>query len=197
MSKSLTAIALTDGVQDFANANTTDFFKLLRVRLVRTDTTPDEYNDKITIRDFLPPDLTKSSMWNIQSVSYDWINSKIRLERAIAIGSGETLQIQGEYWKTPTTITGSTLDTAFAFQDHHFDVFVDGLKWAFYDFIGDSRAGTAQVTRDGRRLYTGQLGVFMDALQSMASAEDYGDEGSEYPDEPMGNRESGGVGLWR
>lgn len=195
--KALTAIAMVDGTQDFAIAagNTTDFYKLLRVRIAQTDCTPDQFNDKITIRDWLPPDLTKSGMWGIQSAAWDPVGLKIRLERAMSVGTGNTFELQGEYWKNATKITDELMDAVFLFPDEYFPVFVDGVEWRLLKFIGDSRAGTIQTNRSGQRAYTGQLGVFMESLWNMMQSEDYGDEGSEYPDSPLGAREWG-VGFY-
>lgn len=193
---SLTAIPLVDGTQDYAlAAGNNNLHKLLRVRITRTDTTPDQYLE-LMIRNELPPDLGKTSMRGIQSCAYDGINDKIRLSRALSIPSGETLQIDGEYWKKPTLIADAGLGTAFLFPDRYFPVFVEGLKWKFYEYVGDSRCGTAQTDKSGRRTYTGQLGVFMESLHTMAQNEDYGDEGSEFPDSPIGEASFSGFGIY-
>lgn len=188
----MTAIALVDGTQDYSlDAGNTNVRKLLRLRIVRTDTTPDEYRDLI-VRDWLSPDLTPRSYTAIQSAAWEPVGTKIRLETAVSVPSGVTLTINGEYWKNPTKIGDAQLSTAFSFDDEFFPIFVDGLMWRLYKFVGDDRAGNIQTDRNGRQTYTGQLGVFMDGLYRMAQAEDYGQQGSEFPDSPIG--ESAGAG---
>ena len=194
--KALTAISCTDGVQDFALASgNNDLHRLMQLRIARTDLTPDVYNDNITIRTWLAPDLTATAMGNIRAASYDGINDKIRLERAINVPSGETIVIQGEYWYKPTVIADGQLSTALPFPNRYFNVYVEGIKWKFFQFLNDPRAGTAQMDKRGERVYTGQLGIFMDALYEMKIAEDYGDEGAEFPDDPIGARDVG-VGFY-
>ena len=192
----LTAISLTDGTQDFSlDAGDTDIHRILRLRTVRTDTTPNQYRDLI-LRDWLPPDLSEGSFATIQSAAYDPVSAKIRLERAISISSGETVQIQGEYWREPTKITPATLYTAFDFPDRHFPTFCEGLKWKLKQYIHDADAGSIQTDRKGNQAYTGQLGIFMDSLFRMMQSEDYGDVGAEFPDSPFGERMSLGVGIY-
>jgi hypothetical protein len=188
----LTAISLSDGTQDYSiDAGDTDVYKVLRVRIVRTDTTPDQYHD-LGMRDWLPPNLDTASMLSQRAAAHEPVSSKIRLESAIAIGSGTTLEIQGEYWTDPAKITDQTLGDAFSFDDTYFPVFVDGMKWKLFQYVNDSRAGTITTDRSGRKTYTGQLGIFMEGLWNMMQDEDYGADGTEFPDAPIGESASAG-----
>lgn len=187
--KALTAITGVDSTQDYSiDAADTDFWKLLRVRIVQTNTTPDIFHDDIKIREWLSPDLTPCGMYGITSAAQYQVSTtvKIRLSQALAVGTGETFQLQGEYWKNPVLITDATLSTAFVFDDRFFPVFMEGLKWQFYDYLGDSRAGTVQVTKSGQQVWTGQAGLFYGMLQGMASAEDFGAETPDYPEYALG-----------
>ncbi|KKK59717.1 hypothetical protein LCGC14_3031610, partial [marine sediment metagenome] len=66
-------------------------------------------------------------------------------------------------------------------------VHVEGIKWKFYQLADDPRAGTVQVVNHNK-IYTGQLGIFHDALNDMKAQEDVGDALSfEFPSDPLGN----------
>jgi hypothetical protein len=187
---SLTAITCVDGTQDYTiDAGDTDVRKVLRVRLVRTSDTPDTYID-LDRRDWLAPDLMATGAGGMSLFAEEPVTGKIRLERAISLGTGETVQIQGEYWKDPIKITNSELGDAFAFPDQFYSVFVEGLKWQAYAFLDDSRAGSVQTQKNGGTVYTGQLGVFRTMLDDMAMAEDYANHGGEFPASPIGERMS-------
>lgn len=192
----LTAIPTSDGVQDFAiDAGNTNIARILTLRLIRTDTTPDEYHD-IDVRDFLPPDLTKASMYNMTCAAYEPISNKIRLERAIDISGSATVTINGEYWKDPTKIVDAGLGSAVLFPDRYFCVFVEGVKWQLMQFANDARAGDVQINSRGDAIYTGQWGIFMALLEQMARAEDYGDIAGEFPSTPIGDRVFGSRGFY-
>jgi len=91
------------------------------------------------------------------------------------------------------------MSTILPFPDHFFNVFVEGVKWKIYQLGDDPRAGTAQHSKNGSmtRAYSGQLGVFMDMLLSMARDEDLktGDEFS-FPEQPLGVGRSWWPGLY-
>lgn len=187
--KALTALTGVDGTQDYTiDAADTDFWKLLRVRIVQTNTTPDIFHDDIKIREWLSPDLTTTGMYGIHSAAQYQVSStiKIRLNAALSVTGSDTYQIQGEYWKNPVLITDATLSTAFVFDDRFFPVFMEGLKWKAYEYLGDSRAGTVQVTKSGQQVWTGQAGIFFGMLQRMAEVEDFGAETQDYPEYSLG-----------
>lgn len=181
----LTAIALVDGTQDYTIANN-DVYRFLRLRIVRTDTTPDDYGDPLEIRNSLEPDLNPRGYQSQKLIAFEPVSAKLRLESAAFVGTGETLQIQGEYQKQPTLINDAALVTAFVWPDIYFGPFVEGLKWKLYQFVDDKRAGTVLTDKTGRTTYSGQLGIFMSALDRLAAAEDYAAEDSTYPETPLG-----------
>lgn len=181
---SLTAVSVTDGNQDVGSAPA-DFDHLLRARLVRTDLTPDEFHE-LNIVTWLAPDLSEVGYQQITSICYEEAENEFRFDRAVDVGTGMTIQLQGEYKNTPTRITDSNLTTAFLFPDHYFQVFVEGLLWQAYRYADDPRAGTTQTMRNGQRSYTGQLGIFMDLLFQMAADQDYGAGSMMHPETPLG-----------
>ena len=190
---SLSVEAVANGQQDYT-INSSDFWRLVRVRLTKTSDTPDTYRELI-VKDHLAPDLTKMSFLAMQYCSYDGALSKLRLERAMQVASGETYTINGEYQKKPTKIT-ATSDAIHA-PDHYFPVFVAGMKWLAYDFANDDRAGTAVLVKGGRVQYTGALGIFYRQLQDMVNAEDEGDGTPlSFPYETFGARNVAGFGIY-
>lgn len=180
----LNAISLINAQQDYSITNT-DFSRLLRARLVKT---PTFYGPPLDILNSLEPTTCQVGFLSIESIAYEPVTSKLRLEYPVSLGSGEVVAIVGEYQKKPTKIEDAQLGTAFSFPDHYFQVFMEGLKWKLYEFEGSPKAGSVVVARDGRKSYSGQLGVFMESLQEMAAAEDYSAEETLVPETPMGSR---------
>lgn len=186
----LTPIALVDGTQDYANAHT-DFLRWHNARLVRTDTTPDQYNDLITVSHLEPELSEKGGLRNQKYLSWERPLNVFRLERAASVGSGVTLQIQGEYQKKPTRITDAnmTSTTVLGFDDHHIGTYIEFLKYYMYKLADDPRAGTVVINKRGDKQYSGQLGLAYDALMRMQSLEDmFDDQQFIFPDTPIGHR---------
>lgn len=181
--KAITAIPLVDGTQDYTFAPA-DYFRLTAARTVRTDTTPDEYCEVVVLRN-LAPDLSKGGFRaGLTSIAYMPAITKLRLNQAASVGSGQTLEIQGEYQYQPTKITATS--AGFPFPDQYFQVFCHGLLWQFMMLAKDSRQGTAQSNGKGGVIYTGQMGVFYDALMAMREAEDWGAGDQIFPSDPLG-----------
>lgn len=179
----LTAIALVDGTQDYAWAPA-DYMRIVAARIARTDVTPDEYDELKILRN-LPPELTKAGFKTLSSIAYIGALSKLRLNFAAAVPTGATLEIQGEYQKQPTKITANS--ATFPFPDQYFPVFIEGYKWQLYLFADDPRAGNSQMDKkSGQAVYTGQMGIFYDALMSMREAEEWGAGDAIFPDDPLG-----------
>lgn len=192
---SLTAIPLVDSQQDYAlnSGDATALLRLLHARIARTDLTPDEFRE-IDVAEHLSPELTRKGGINqIRKIAYVPALAKLRLDLAAAVPTGTTLAIQGEYQTNPTKITA--LATTLVWPDQYFDVFTEGLLWKAYQFADDSRAGTAQMVKGGRVVYTGQMGVFFGALQRMIETEDYSGTPLIFPQVPLG-ASSGGIDLF-
>lgn len=194
----LTAINLTDGVQDYTPTDT-NILRPVRLQLARTDTTPNEWRE-LALLSNLSPELTrKGGIDTITSIGWYPASNYFRLAMAASVGSGQTLQIQGVYQKLPTKIVAGNFSSVFAFPDCYFPVFVEGLLWQLYRLSDDPRAGQASYSKNGSmmRQYAGQYGVFMDALLSMARTEDLnaGDE-FQYPESAVGQGRSYWPGLF-
>ncbi len=181
--KSLTAIPLVDGTQDYTFAPA-DYMRIIFARIAQTNTDPDEY-DELNVVKFIAPDLVKNAFrQGLQQIAYLPQSQKLRLSRAAAVPTGNTYEIQGEYQFIPTKITstGATLP----FPDQYNSVFCDGLLWKFYQLAKDDRAGTLQVTKSGAVAYTGQMGIFNEGILAMRDAEDWGAGDNVFPDSPLG-----------
>lgn len=175
--KTMTAIPLVDGTQDYSIAGVTDWYRPAYLRITRTDTTPDQYVS-LNIMSHLEPELqVKHGFPHFTNIAViDETTKVLRLDTAASVPTGVTLQIDGAYQVTKTQIGDTQLAGASGWiPDHYVDVLAEGLKWKFWQMIDDPRAGNVVVDRHGNRQYTGQLGVFWDALQEMAAAEDAGD----------------------
>lgn len=189
-------IPLLDGIQDYSPAET-DILRPVRPRIVRTDTTPDEFRE-LDILDNLAPELTiKGGLDSIQAVGWRSDINKFRFDRAISISGTQTLQLQADYQRAPTKITDNNLTVPFSFPDHFYGTFVEGLKWKIYQLGDDPRAGNIVIDKRGTVQYTGQLGVFVDSLNVMARTEDLsqGDQ-FQFPASPMGVSRAIGPGLF-
>lgn len=195
---SLTPITCSDGVQDYVPTDT-NILRPVALRLVRTDVTPNEYRELGLLAN-LSPELTRTGgLETIRAAGWYPAGNFIRLALAASVSSPQVLQIQGEYQTTPTKITQPGLNTVFAFPDHFFMVFVAGLLWQCYVLSDDPRAGAVQYQKNGTQMkvYTGQLGLFMDLMLQMARTEDLG-AGDEFqwPDNPLGVGRSYWPGLY-
>lgn len=172
---SLTAIQLTDGIQDYTPTNT-DILRPLKIRMVRTDITPNEFED-LAILANLPPDISrKLGFRTIKNIGWFGSQSVFRLETAVNISPNTMLQLQGEYQKVPSKINQSTMTTVLPEPDYYFGVFVEAVKYYAMALSDDPRAGGISVQKNGsvNKGYTGQFGMFMEALLNMARTEDLG-----------------------
>lgn len=77
------------------------------------------------------------------------------------------------YKKTYPAITSLNVATpgALILPDEWAWVYEQGMLWQAYLYADDRRAGEATISNDGKRQYTGQLGMFMAALQEMRESE--------------------------
>jgi len=174
--QALTQITLVDGQQDYSLGGTdlTTFYRFSKIEIQNTSVSPTASRRLNQKNDLSVELVTKGGLETIRFFSWEATINKIRLDYPAAVPSGTTLVLNGEFQKQPTQITGSNLTTAFAAPDHYFQVFVEGLRWKFYELTDDPRAGTTQFVK-GRAVNTGQKASFMDAFQSMREAEDFSD----------------------
>lgn len=187
----LTAINLVDGTQDYAyTSDSTTLFRLVSARVYRTDiTSPGNPVKDVMIMSWIEPaPADRISFPNFRSIAHNRITSKIRFEAPIAIPSGQTLQLKGEYQKFATKITDANMSQAAALDslpDEYFHMFCQGLLWQLFKFTRDKRAGTAQLV-NGQVVYTGQLGEFHDSIVACMQAEGWGQGETRFPDDPLG-----------
>lgn len=171
---------LVDGQQDYSLGAIT-MMRPTQFWLVRTDTSPNEVIN-INVAKNLTIDLIPKSPLAVRSASLQAGILKLRLESAVQIPSGTSWELQGEYQPHPTKI--SDLQDGFWFADEYLEVFAKGLVYWAYRLADDSRMGSMQ-SQDGRAVYTGALAEFMQAIQDMAAAEDFGNIDPYYPGEPI------------
>lgn len=186
---SLTAINLVDGTQDYTPTNT-DILRPLKVRVVRTDVSPNEYRELALLANLSPELTRKGGLETLEAVGWFTSQNFFRLNVCASVGSGQTLQLQGEYQKIPTKITAANMTTTtLPIPDHYFDVFCSGILWKLYKLADDPRAGGIQMAKNGglQRIYTGQLGEYVDALLNMSRTEDLGNgDEFQWPESPLG-----------
>ena len=186
---SLTPITLVDGQQDY-NPSNSDILRLLKIRMVRTDITPNEARE-LAMLDGLGVELTRKGGLDYNtSFGYFASSNTLRLMYAASVGTGQSLQIAGEYQKAPARITDSTMNSPFAFPDQYLFMFIEGLKYFIYQLSDDPRAGTIQMSKNGRfqQNFSGQFGVFMHHLTYAARTEDMsrGDQ-FQFPENNLGS----------
>ena len=192
---SLTSITAVQGTQDYSISNN-DFMRIWRLRLTRTDITPNTIRD-IEVLSWIAPNIEQTgTIDTIYAGSYIDTLAKLRLDKAASVPTGVTWQIDGDYQKLPTKVSATS--QVIPFPDHYFDVLVEGLTWKYYKLGDDPRAGEIQADKtSGNRTYTGQLGTFYNALREMMESEGFGYGDSQlFPDSPLGVGRLSNPGLF-
>lgn len=96
---------------------------------------------------------------------------------------GYTGTLISQYKKQSTIISsGNYTSTVLAFPDQYVPVYQAGVDYYALRYADDQRAGGCTVDQDGKREYTGQLGVFMAMIWELRAAEKLP---LVYPDGPM------------
>jgi hypothetical protein len=176
-----TLLPLVDGKQDYSVP--TNIYRFTKLSLVRTDVNPDVYRE-IDVADDLDIDLNPRSWGMIRSGCLQGGFGTLRLDSAVAVPTGQTIEIQGVFQINPNKV--SALTDGMFFKDQYVNVAFAGLLHYAYRLNDDDRAGTAQTTSQGQIAYTGQLGIFMAGLEQMKSAEAFGSIDTYYPETSMG-----------
>lgn len=102
--------------------------------------------------------------------TFQWIpgggTDTIRLD-ARALYPNNT-KFYGVYKKSLTPFTAKTIEetATFLIPDEFYYVFEEGVLWKYLRYIGDQSAGGVTI-QEGKAVYSGQFGVFMDAIQEM------------------------------
>lgn len=170
-------IPLSDGTQDYSSPP--NIFRLLKGWLNRTDVTPNQ-KIELDVVENLDVSIVPAAYTVIRAICLQPAIGQLRLEQAIQVPSGMTIEINGVYQLHHQKITALTAQLWC--KDQYFDVFIKGLQYWGYKLSDDSRAGTEVVDNMGRKQYTGQLGEFMGALNDMAQAEDFGGNDNYFPE---------------
>lgn len=190
---------VTGGLGTSGGSGTPNILRPLKMRMGRLDCNPPEYRELSALGN-LSPELTRTAGIDTMK-AVGWFSSQnfFRFDVSPQVSQGQIIQLLGEYQVLPTKITAGNMTTAFQFPDEYFNIFVEGLKWKIYQLGDDPRAGNGQINKNGTmmKVYTGQLGTFLQDLQEMARTEDLsaGDE-FRFPSEPMGVGRSYWPGLY-
>lgn len=177
---------LVDGTQDYSIGTTTagGFYQLLRVRITRTDITPNVVREKDIVQWLAPNVETQASIDTLQAIAplSENLTTGLRLDSAASVASGTSYRIDGEYWAQPVKITATS--ATITFPDQYFNVVLECLKWKYYQLGDDKRAAQ-------------QYAVFNAALKTMIDDEDFG-EGMQqrFPGDVLGAGKAGNPGLY-
>lgn len=184
------AIPLVDGTQDYSVPS--NLYRLLSAYINRTDTTPDVARD-IDVADDLAVDLVKRSYTAIRCCAHQAGFGVLRLESAVSVPTGTTLELGGIYQAQPTQVT-STAQTIWML-DSGFDIPVAGILYWVYKLADDPRAGGIQTVEHGKAVYTGQLAEFHNLLDLAWAQEELSGTNQYFPDSPMGSGRDSSGGL--
>jgi hypothetical protein len=178
------SLPLADATQDYSVVApyTGTIFRVTQFSIARTDTSPVQVRE-IRVAKNLTVDLISKSPNAVRAASYQAGVGMFRLESAVQVTSGATWELRGEYQPYPAKISDPS--DHFWFADEHLEVFAKGLAYWAYRMADDARMGSMQ-TVNGRAVYTGALGEFMQAIADMAAAEDFGNLDGYYPDDVIG-----------
>jgi hypothetical protein len=158
-------ITVTSNTQDYAFTKPADFLWLERSYIW-------DGSKEIPLRveAFLPPSpSTKNVPSRIAYVSSS--GDKLRLYPSPQVNANSVLVNLYKKAYTPITETNIGVGGSLIMPDEWTWVFEAGCLWQAYLYADDARAGSAAITNDGKRQYSGQLGVFMSAIQEMREAE--------------------------
>jgi hypothetical protein len=172
---------LVDGVQDYNVP--VNFHTMLRARITRTDTTPD-YSVNLEPTEHLEPELRKQPWTGIRLISHEPDLGMLRLDSAVQVTSPAVLRLNGEYLVQATKITATS--QGLWMKDEYLDVYAKGLAYWAYKLADDPRAGSSSTDGEGRKLYSGMMGEWMDGIMEMRQSEDFAALPQLFPDDSMG-----------
>jgi hypothetical protein len=190
----ISPITALNGIQDYANVPL-DFYQILAGRINRTDVTPAQIQP-IKVVGHLEPEVQRQGSINtVQCVSFEPTINSFRLDIPLEVSGTTVYTISLDYQNQPTKV--SALAQAICPPDQYFNVFVEGVLWGIYRLADDPRTGSVTINRAGDKQYSGQLSVFMDALETMKRNEDSGEAlNNRYPEEPLGWTRTGNVSIF-
>lgn len=125
--------------------------------------------NELKIVSALPASITQIGVPS--QVAWLTASSSVRISPKPPTSYSQTLTML--YKKQPVKITVSNYGTAgsLVFPDCYFPVYQEGVLWQSYLYSDDPRAGGVTVDGEGKRQYTGQLGVFQAMIAEMRQSE--------------------------
>lgn len=113
------------------------------------------------------------TVWPPNAISYVADKAVFRLGGVTPTSiSAPNWWITGIYKKRPTKITGANASsTTFPLDDDYFPLYVEAVRWKFWQLLGDPRAGSIQVFGTGARQYSGQASIVHDLLSQAVEGE--------------------------
>lgn len=165
----LDPITVTAGATDFTIVNPqSDFLYVAKAYI-----TNGQQNIDLLPTSVLPA--TPTILGQPRNISYlSGTTPKFRLYPGFgSLPSGDAWTLRTWYKKISPVITKANITTAGALvmDDEYYWVFQEGCLYRAYFYADDARAGTVAINSKGDKQYTGQLGVFMAALDTMKSTE--------------------------
>ncbi len=158
----LSAVTVTAGTTDYSATAPSDLLYLNKAYI-----TDGSLTNELKIVSAIPTPVTQ--IGNPTQVAYN--ANVIRVSPVPPAAYSKTLVMQ--YKKQPPKITSTNFGTAGTqvFMDCYFPVLQEGVLWQAYKYADDNRAGGCTVNEEGKRQYTGQLGIFMGGIAEMRLAE--------------------------
>lgn len=163
---SLPATTLTSNTQDYTITTPADFLHIYDGFIADG---ANVYRN-LVVEPTLPTDV--KVVGNPSRIAYQGSNTYRVFPKPGTLPSSPVQQMILRYKKIAPVITNQTQYTAgfLAMDDEWFWVFCEGLLWKGYQWADDNRAGSITLA-GGNAQYSGQAGVFRDALRLMAEHE--------------------------
>lgn len=167
---SLTPTSLGTSQQDYnLSSNLTDYSRFIQGTIQTLALTGGIRTDSLTYVDPVSYIPSSSLIKGIPSC-FQYIpggTDKIRFNSTFEFTTGS--KFYGVYKKAMTLLTNKTINelTQILLPDDWYYVLQEGVLYHFYKYADDDRAGTSKTNSNGQEEFTGQLAVFMEALNDM------------------------------
>jgi hypothetical protein len=107
------------------------------------------------------------------AISFEASRNAFRLYPRVPSGfTSPVYMVTGTYKKTFPEVTNETLDNLLPLEDNYFFLFVEALRWAFWQLSSNTKDAGTVVIQDGRKVYTGQLGVVMNMIDHVVGIQE-------------------------
>ncbi len=164
---SLPATTVTSDTQDYTIATPDDFLYLINGYI----SDGDRVYRQLEMEASLPADV--KVVGNPSRISYVGENEYRTFPKSGTLPATPLQQFILQYKRKAPIITNETqyTDGFLEMDDEWFWVYIAGVLWKSYQWGDDGRAGQVTLAANGAPQYTGQLGVFKDALRIMSERE--------------------------